>query len=195
MPPTTPVSLLDRLCEAPDAETWELLVDLYTPVLHAWLNRHALQPSDRDDLTQEVLGIVVKELPAFRHSGRTGAFRAWLRTITVHCLRRFWRAGRYRPRTPGGSDFEDYLRQLEDPGSAPSRLWDREHDQHLLRRLLEVLEGDFQPSTWQAFRRVVLEGQAADRVAVDLGLTVNAVLIAKCRVLQRLRQEARGLLD
>jgi RNA polymerase sigma-70 factor (ECF subfamily) len=195
MPPATPISLLDRLCEAPSAETWERLVDLYTPVLHAWLNRHALQPSDRDDLTQEVLGIIVQELPTFRHSGRAGAFRAWLRTITVHCLRRFWRAAHYRPRTPGGSSFEDYLRQLEDPGSAPSRLWDREHDQHLLRRLLDLLEGDFQPSTWQAFRRVVLEGQAADRVAVDLGMSVNAVLIAKCRVLQRLRQEARGLLD
>jgi RNA polymerase sigma-70 factor (ECF subfamily) len=195
MAPATPVSLLDRLCGAPDAAAWQRLLDLYTPVLHAWLNRHALQPSDRDDLTQEILAIVVKEVPAFRHSGRAGAFRAWLRTITVHCLRRFWRSARYRPRTPGGVDFEDYLRQLEDPNSAPSRLWDREHDQHLLRRLLDLLERDFQPTTWQAFCRLVLQGQPAEHVAADLGMTVNAVLIAKCRVLQRFRQESRDLLD
>jgi RNA polymerase sigma-70 factor, ECF subfamily len=58
-----------------------------------------------------------------------------------------------------------------------------------------LLERDFQPATWQAFGRVVIHGQPADRVAADLGLSVNAVLIAKCRVLRRLRQEARGLLD
>ena len=42
-----------------------------------------LQAADADDLTQQVLTVVVRKLPAFRHSGRPGAFRAWLRAITV----------------------------------------------------------------------------------------------------------------
>ena len=85
----TSPSLLDRLSRRPDDADWRRLVALYTPLLHAWLGRHGLQPSDLDDLTQEVLGVVVQKLPEFRHNRRVGAFRAWLRTITVHCLRRF----------------------------------------------------------------------------------------------------------
>jgi RNA polymerase sigma-70 factor (ECF subfamily) len=58
-----------------------------------------------------------------------------------------------------------------------------------------MIEPQFAPTTWQAFRRVVLEGARPDAVASEMGLTVNAIFIAKSRVLQRLRTESRGLLD
>ena len=84
---------------------------------------------------------------------------------------------------------------LDDPSSDLSRLWDREHDQHVIGRLLELLEPDFRPATWRAFRRQVLEGAPAEAVAAELGLSVNAVLIAKSRVLQRLRRLSENLID
>jgi RNA polymerase sigma-70 factor (ECF subfamily) len=40
-----------------------------------------------------------------------------------------------------------------------------------------------------------VDGRPAADVARELGLTVNAVVKAKSRVLNRLRQEAAGLLD
>ena len=60
---------------------------------------------------------------------------------------------------------------------------------------MELIEPEFQPVTWQMFRRYVLDNQDADTVAQELGTTVNAVFIAKSRVLQRLRAEAAGLID
>src|SRR5262249_286804 len=95
----------------------------------------------------------------------------------------------------GDSDMERRLDELADPDSSLSRLWDQEHDQHVLRRLLELVEPEFTASTWQAFRRVALEGGRPADVAAELGLSVNAVLLAKSRVLRRLRQEAQGLVD
>jgi RNA polymerase sigma-70 factor, ECF subfamily len=194
MDETSP-SLLDRLSSRPDEADWQRLVALYTPVLHAWLSRHDLQSADRDDLTQEILGVVVQKMPGFRRNRRVGAFRSWLRTITVHCLRRSWRAKRYQAAAPGGRDFEEYLSQLEDPASGLSAVWDREHDERLLRRLLELVETEFQAKTWSAFRLLVLERRPAAEAAAELGLTVNAVLIAKSRVLQRMRREADGLIE
>jgi RNA polymerase sigma-70 factor (ECF subfamily) len=47
----------------------------------------------------------------------------------------------------------------------------------------------------QAFQRHVREGRAAAEVAAELGVTVNVVLLAKSRILRRLRQEARGLIE
>ena len=87
------------------------------------------------------------------------------------------------------------LDQLEDPASDLTRRWEREHDEHVLQRLLELIEREFQPATWLAFRRQVVDGVPARTVAAELGMTVNAVLIAKSRVLSQLRRNADGLVD
>jgi DNA-directed RNA polymerase specialized sigma24 family protein len=57
---------------------------------------------DVDDLVQEVLGVVVRELPRFDHAGRPGSFRAWLRAVTVNRLRTSWRSQRAQPAAPFG---------------------------------------------------------------------------------------------
>jgi RNA polymerase sigma-70 factor (ECF subfamily) len=191
----TSASLLQRLREQPDDDAWRRLVHLYTPLLKGWLGRYGVQPADADDLIQEVLAVVVRELPQFEYNRRAGAFRRWLRTILVHRLRGFWRARQARPTATGDSDPARTLEQLEDPESGLSKLWDQEHDRHVMARLLEQVEPEVTPSTWQAFRRVVLEGRAEEAVAAELGLSVNAVFIAKSRVLARLRREARDLID
>jgi RNA polymerase sigma factor (sigma-70 family) len=191
----TPVSLLERLRLRPDADSWQRLVALYTPLIQDWLRRQGLRHADVEDLTQEILGVLVRELPRFEHDGRPGAFRRWLRTVTVNRLRTFWRGRDRRPAAPGGSDFGQVLNQLEDPASGLSALWEREHDRHVLRRLLELLEPEFEPATWRAFRLLVLEGRPTAEVAAALGASANAVRIAKSRVLSRLRRESAGLVD
>ena len=185
--PGTSVSLLDQ-ARGRSAGAWDRLVALYTPLLDAWLTAAGLQPADREDLRQRVLEILVRQLPGFEHSGRPGAFRAWLRGITVNLLREFWRA---RPEPEAGSRLE----QISDPDAGLSRFWDEQHDRHVLHALMDQVRPEFTDATWQAFRRLALDGAAARTVAAELGLSVNAVLIAKSRVLARLRQEARGLVD
>jgi RNA polymerase sigma-70 factor (ECF subfamily) len=185
--PGTSASLLDQARHR-SAAAWDRLVALYTPLLDSWLAAAGLQPADREDLTQRVLEILVRQLPDFEHSGRPGAFRAWLRSITVNLLREFWRA---RAAAGAGAVPEE----LSDPDASLSRLWDEQHDRHVLQALMRLVRPDFTEVTWQAFQRVVLDGASARQVAGELGLSVNAVLIAKSRVLARLRQEARGLVD
>ena len=110
-------------------------------------------------------------------------------------LRVFWRIRKAVPVTAGGSDFNHILDQLEDSESDLSRIWDDEHDRHVARRLMELIEPEFESITWSAFRSLVLEGKRTSEVAADLVITVNAVRIAKSRVLRRFRQEVDGLID
>jgi RNA polymerase sigma-70 factor (ECF subfamily) len=191
----TSLSLLERLRLQPDAESWRRLVSLYTPLIQGWLRRHAVPPADAEDLTQEVMAVVVRELPQFVHNQRRGAFRSWLRTITVNRLRALWKSRRAPPTATGDSDLLKMLDELEDTNSNLSRLWDQQHDQHVARRVMEMVQPQFEPATWQAFRRVVLDGVKAAAVAAELNMSVNAVLLAKSRVLSRLRQEMQGLTD
>lgn len=183
--PCTSPSLLDQ-ARGRAAGAWDRLVALYTPLLQAWFTAAGLQSADRDDLTQRVLEILVRQLGDFEHNGRPGAFRAWLRGISVNLLREFWRSRR---------EPEALVEQISDPNAPLSRLWDEQHDRHVLGALMEMVRPEFTESSWVAFRRVALDGVPAREVAAELGLSVNAVLIAKSRVLSRLRQEARGLVD
>jgi RNA polymerase sigma factor (sigma-70 family) len=191
----TSVSLLERLRQQPDSPEWQRLVDIYAPLVHTWLRRQEVPAADIDDLVQDVLSVVVRELRAFEHNQRPGAFHAWLRAITVNRLRGYWRL-RHRPdRATGDSAAARQLDQLEDPNSGLSQLWDQEHDRHVMTRLLEIVAKDVSVSTWQAFRGVVLEGKSEETVAAELGVSLNAVFIGKSRVLSRLRREAKGLLE
>jgi RNA polymerase sigma factor (sigma-70 family) len=190
----TPISLLERLRLRPDPASWQRLVDLYKPLVEAWLRSQGVQPADVEDLTQEVLSTLVREIPAFHHNLRPGAFRCWLRGIVLNRLRAFRRARRPLP-VAGNPSRGLALDELEDPSSDLSRRWDEEHDRHVVRRLLELIEPEFDPTTWQAFRLVVLEGKETREAAALLGLSPNAVRIARSRILARFRQEIDGLID
>src|SRR6516165_6856383 len=135
----TSASLLERLAHSSDEHAWQRLVDLYQPLLYSWLNRHGLQATDAEDLVQAVLVVVVRELPTFEHNHRPGAFRKWLRTILSNRLRAFWKAQEHQPVAPGDSAFEETLKRLEDDQSGLSRLWDLEHNRHVVARLLEQI--------------------------------------------------------
>ena len=191
----TSISLLDRVRLHSDSESWEKLSAIYTPVLHAWLRRYGLQSSDVDDLTQDVLVVIAREMASFEHTGHPGAFRGWLRTVLVHRLRNFWRSQKKLPSAKGGSDFLKEIDELEDPASALSHMWNRQHDDQVLRQALEQSKSKFTPNTWVAFQRLVIDGAKAAEVATELGMSVNAVLIAKSRALGHLKQVTQGLID
>jgi RNA polymerase sigma-70 factor (ECF subfamily) len=190
----TSVSLLERLSGRPTDADWQRLHELYQPLLRTWLARAGVPAADADDLVQEVLLVVFREVGGFDRK-RPGAFRAWLRTILANRIRTYFRGRQHRPQAPGGSDFLDRLANLESPDSELSRLWDREHDEHLAGKALERIRDNFAPATWEAFCRHVLDAQPAAEVAAELGLSLNSVLLARSRVLKRLRQELSGLVD
>ena len=70
-----------------------------------------------------------------------------------------------------------------------------DHDRHVVQKLLAVVQPDFTPTTWEAFRQFAQAGRPAAEVAGELGLSVNAVLQAKSRILRRLRAEVGDLLN
>ena len=190
----TRTSLLLRARQG-DEDAWRRLVDLYRPLVYAWLVRHQVATQDAEDLTQDVLAVVIKELGRFEHAGRPGAFRAWLRTILINQVRHFLRGQRHRLALGSPQPGSDWLEQLADPHSGLSQQWDQEHDQQLARRFLAIIQAEFNAATWQVFQMLVLEDRPAAEVAQQLGLTRNAVYVAKARVLARLRAELRGLME
>ncbi len=171
--------------------SWRRFEALYAPLIRGWLFGQGVPDADADDLAQEILLVIFREMPSFDHNGRKGAFRKWVPSVTVNRLRGYWRARRNGPL----NGHDERLALLEDEGGEPGRAWDREQDEHVAAQVMRLVEPVFAPSTWRPFRLVVVEGRSAASVAEESGLSVNAVLIGKSRVLRRLREEVRGLVS
>jgi RNA polymerase sigma-70 factor (ECF subfamily) len=184
---TTPVSLLERLRHDPQPEAWTRFVELYTPLLFGYAHKLRLQEPDAADLVQEVFVKLFRAVPTFSYD-RHRSFRAWLRTVLLNCYRDLHR--RRAVPTVGA----DALGQLPDPDTLGD-LDEAEYRRHLVQRTLRLIEADFEPATWKAFCECNMHGRLAAEVAAELGKSVGAVHAANFRVLTRLRQELRGLLD
>jgi len=185
----TPASLLERLRDSFDADAWTRFVALYTPLIYSWGRRVGLQDQDAADLVQDVFATLIHVLPTFIYDQHK-SFRRWLRSVTLnqwHNTRKQW--NEKLPRAPG-----DAVDRLAVPDDVEA-FWEVEYQQHLVSQALAIMRADFQERTWKACWEVVVTGKSAAEVAAALGLTVGAVYAAKFRVLNRLRQELRGMLE
>ena len=192
---TTSLGLLDRLKRAPPgAAEWRKLQDMYLPLVRSWLARVPGIGEEANDLAQEVLVVLMRELANFERI-RDGSFRAWLRKITVNRIRAFTRTRRRQPLAGLGLESDQLLGQLEDPSSDLAQQWDRDHDRHVFQKLQAQVRPDFEPRTYEAFVLFALEERPAAEVGQKLGISEGAVIQAKFRILKRLREEAGELLD
>lgn len=190
----TPLSLLKRLSSDPADSDWRRLVEIYSPLIRRWLTGYGISFTEADDLSQEVFQTLFQEMRNFQHNGHQGAFRRWIKLIIMNRLKGLWRARKTHGMT-GNQDAELILRLMEDPSSDPNVELDREHDSHVARTLLNQVESQFTVTTWQAFHLQVMESKKVREVAEQLGITANAALIAKSRVMKALRAEAEGLIE
>jgi RNA polymerase sigma-70 factor (ECF subfamily) len=187
-------SLLTRL-QRRDGDAFQRLVNLYGPVVYGWCRRRGLQPADAADLGQEVFAAVAQRIADFRRDRPGDSFRAWLWGIARHKLLDHRRGQQRRPVAMGGSDAQVQMAQVAEDDATTSEETAAGDTRTLLHRALELVRLDFEDRTWQAFWRVAVDGQAAADVARDLGMSRNAVYIARSRVLQRLREEFGDLID
>jgi RNA polymerase sigma-70 factor (ECF subfamily) len=185
---TTPASLLFRLRQPGEQQAWSRFVDLYTPLLFYWARQCGESEHDAADLVQEVFVALVQILPTFQYD-LSGKFRGWLRTLMLNKLR-----DRKRREVRQAKVLADRPREVELPDVA-ELFWEEQYRQELARRALRLMQGDFAPTTWKACWETVVEGRATDEVARELGISENAVYLARCRVLRRLRQELAGLVE
>ena len=179
-------SLLIRLRDRDDEAAWSEFLAVYEPVIYGLARRRGFQDADAREVTQEVLLSVSQAIDRFDPSSG-GSFRGWLsritRNIAIDRLRR-------------GSDVvvgrTEINRLLADMASDPSEAEAAEFEQSRQRQLFLWASGQvrsrFSEVNWNAFWLTSVEGQATESVAEQLGISVGAVYVARCRILSRLRE-------
>jgi RNA polymerase sigma-70 factor, ECF subfamily len=190
MDKSTSLTLLERV-RGRDGDAWERLLHLYGPLVARWCGLKGVRGQDADDVQQEVFQAVATGLDGFRRDRPGDTFRGWLRVITRNKLLDHFRRREKQPEAQGGTTANRQMQEVADQ-EIPD---DTEEDLGALyHRALELVRGEFEARTWEAFWRVAVGGQAPDVIAADLGVTPAAVRKAKSRVLHRLRQEIGDLI-
>jgi RNA polymerase sigma-70 factor (ECF subfamily) len=190
----TSLSLLQRIRNG-DASGWRRVIDLYSPLVYHWCRRWGVDGADADDVLQEVFKAAAESIDTFRREREGDTFRGWLRIIARHRVLALWRGRDRRPDAAGGTEALRRLQEIPEEAAAADDPEEARQFSALVQRALGQLRGEFEPRTWQAFWRVTVDGLSAPDAAAELGMSANAVRMAKSRVLRRLREELGDLVE
>jgi len=185
--PSTRASLLIRLRDPRDHAAWVEFVNIYEPATYRLLRRHGLQDADAAEIMQELFIAVSRTVERWDPSVERGSFRGWLRRVARNLVINWLKQRDRRPRGAGGSDMLSLLRDLPDDQCPESAAFDTELQRALFHRAGEIVRGNVQTTTWQAFWETSVVGTTQSETAKKLGITIGAVRIAKCRVLAQLK--------
>ena len=188
-------TLLLRLRQLDDREAWGEFVEQYTPRIFAWCRRYRLQDSDAADVTQEVLGKLVRAIRSFDYDATRGSFRGWLKTVTNNAVRDFLEDLARPGRGSGDTQVGGMLAALQAPDAIQdlTASLEEEAERELLREAESRVQLRVQPNKWEAYRLTALKDVAASDAATELGMPVSEVYVAKSRVLKLLREEVARL--
>ncbi|TWU02480.1 sigma-70 family RNA polymerase sigma factor [Stieleria varia] len=193
-----------RLRDRGNHDAWSEFLAIYEPVIYRLAIRRNLQDADASEIVQEVLLRIAQAIDRFDPAA-DGSFRGWLsqttRRVAIDRFRRYAQdvkavggdshgvfselpaPSTIRPQSPTLS--------LDDSGESEPSIeveFDNEHREQRFRHAASQVKSMVSHSTWTAFWETSVNDRPADDVAMELGLTVGAVYIAKCRVLKRIRR-------
>ena len=191
----TSLTLLQRIATPTGEQDWLRFYETYRPFIAKQLRTFPGLQNDADDIAQEVMLIVRKEVGGFDRQ-RLGSFRCWLRNVTLNQIRGALRSRKRHAVCMGDApELEARLSEWSDPASIASKRWDEEHDQRIYEQAMIAVKRQVNETTWQAFEQYVLQGKDPHRVSEELQISLDSVYLAKSRITRRLRDEIAGLID
>ncbi len=185
-------SLLMRIRDRNDEESWRTFVTIYAPLVYRYCCRHGLQDADAADVCQEVMEKVARAIRSFEYQPAKGLFRNWLLTITRRRLADFHQKIARRPEQSIASAG---VEGLSEEGDRPDADWNQDFTDRVLQVALERSRPNFEPATWRAFESVWIENRSAAETADALALNIDLVYYSKARVLKRLKAEVEEIVE
>ena len=196
---STRASLLSRLRDLDDQESWRTFFDLYWRILYNVAQRAGLNDSDAQDVVQETVVAVARKMPGFHYDPKRGSFKQWLLRITsrriVDHLRKVYR------RPPSSELALELLEEdqaeaeaLTDRSSSlVESVWQEEWERAMFNAAVAQVRREANPKHFQVFDYCVLKGWPVSKVATTLGINAAQVYLAKHRVSQTVKRVARQL--
>jgi RNA polymerase sigma-70 factor, ECF subfamily len=181
-------SLLQRLHDPNDRQSWGEFYEVYHPLLLRYIRSHEVGPEDAEDLVQDIfINKLRQAMTTFDFDRQRGRFRTWLFEVTINAIRDWARKRQNRPAAVGQeSDFTGPV--VPSVTEELSRQWEQYHHEQIMQFAMKKSREFFEPKTWACFELRTLKGRPGPEVAAKLGLNINAVYTNAHRVLEKIRE-------
>jgi len=186
--PTTRITLLHRVSDQHDEESWNCFVQTYDPLIVRYCRRRGLQEADARDVAQDVLLQVSKGIGDFRYDAERGRFRNWLGTVTHRAMLKH-QAKLRRPARAAGESEGVELSSLQECQQPLDEVWVESFNAHVYREAVRRLRLHFSEEMWCAFEATFTEDRPPEEVADELQRSVGWVYQAKSQIVRRLKSE------
>lgn len=193
----TRISLLSRLRNWDDTNSWEHFFKTYGKLIYSVACKAGLSDAEAQDVVQETIIAVAKEIPRFHYDRSIGSFKSWLLTITRHRIGDCVRKKRYQchgQRRPREETLHTSLLEAQPNTTLDlQNTWNQEWQRNLMELATDKIRGQVSPSQYQLFQLHVLENMPARSVAERLGVKLMDVYFAKYKISALLKKEIRRL--
>ena len=195
----TQASLLERLKDLDDQESWQQFYTTYRRLIFSFAVKHGLSETEAEDVVQETVITVARNLPEFHYDPACCSFKAWLFNLTM------WRVQdqirKRHPeetpihRKPGETDRTGTVERLPGPeGERLAALWEEEWKKDLFERALDKVRAEMvDERQFQIFDLYALRRWPARKVARSLGVSLASVYFYKHHISRLLRREIQRL--
>jgi RNA polymerase sigma-70 factor (ECF subfamily) len=203
----TRASLLSRLKDWENRESWQDFFDTYWKLIYGTARRAGLSDAEAQDVVQETVISVAKNIEGFHYDPTVCSFKSWMLQLTRWRIINQLKKGQRDHGSPAaavsgaraashrdGTDRTPTLERIPDPAAFPlEAVWDEEWEKHLLTAALEQVKRQVDPAQLQLFDLYCVESWPAQKVAQTLGVSVGRVYLAKHRVGRLLKQKIQSL--
>jgi RNA polymerase sigma factor (sigma-70 family) len=197
-PIPTRYTLLSRLEDRGDQDSWKDFFDTYWRLIYSVALKSGLTEAEAQDVVQETIISVARDIHKFERDRALGSFKGWLRNIIR------WRiADQFRKRTralraddsqTGDGGPRPDVAEIPDPaGDAGESVWEEEWQANLLKAALETIKRRVREEHYQIFDLYALQQRPVRDVARTLGVNVGLVYLVKYRLAAQLKKEVRRL--
>jgi RNA polymerase sigma factor (sigma-70 family) len=194
----TRTTLLERLKDWRDNPSWQEFFDTYWKLIYGFAIRSGLNQAEAQDVVQETMLSVAKNIPTFKYDRTIGSFKHWLLNMTR------WRISdqvRKRKNLVAEADQDSpsetktgRVNRVPDPASLDlDALWETEWEKTLLEAAVTKVKRQLDPEKYQIFDLLVNKEWPPQKVADTFAMTVNQVYLAKHRVTELIKEEVERL--
>jgi len=191
-------SLLSRLKNREDQESWQDFFDTYWKLVYGVAIKAGLTDQEAQEAVQETVITVARRIPEFKYDPSVCSFKTWLLNLTR------WRITdqlrKRRPELVGLRQRSDHtprtstIDRIPDPASLDlDAVWEEQWEQHLMAAAIGKIKQRVSPEQYQIFDLCFFKQWPVKKVARELGISRGSVYLARHRISGMLRQEIKTL--
>jgi RNA polymerase sigma factor (sigma-70 family) len=190
-------SLLQRLKTVEDDDSWREFVRTYCDLIRRLALSASLTQDEAEEVLQEVLISVARNIADFRYDRNVCSFKRWLSNITRWRItsqqRKRWRQKLMVEIAPG-ANATDLLEQIPNPEDLqPEYQLDADWGRGVLEAALARVKARANPKHYQIYFLHVLKGKPSADVCRHLNVSQGQVYLAKLRVGRLIEKELQTL--